>query len=495
MFKVLFSALSFFLIALALPVETAAQDVVLYEEYFDNLDTNGVPINWIESLSPSLISVINGEYKITVPINEPNALSYINKNNWQVNSIEVDVTGLSGPDRFILFRYDYLKPGRQGYVFKWYESFYLNRVELLGKEDEICNQVSSYSTQLNSPQKIKVEAVENIINFYINNTLIFTCTDNTPIYDGGFGIFLHPSGSRDPQGNWYLNSVSYDNLIIKGKYITKKFNLPIDYWDRNNPTQSQFQNTFWSKMTASFDHNKLGNQFIPFTTTPYEKKDCLKNDIGIKCYDSHNGTDFAPTSYGSKEFVYPVADGKIVYASEKDKNGKCNPEKSGYGCVIVMYHPDLDVYTLYAHLSEIYKFPSETVVKFSEQIGKMGNTGCYPCGVHIHLGVLKDKTSLNNKKTMTASDWESLFSQIEPKNSSKEKEIPKHYCTYKVPNGNILSFQDPSGWGNDSKQDPWAISKELGSCGTTSPYLWIHDVGTNRSSDVSPSLWYSEELN
>ena len=356
----------------------------------------------------------------------------------------------------------------------------MKKVELLGVEDEICRLVDTYNTELGKSSLIKVEIVENNIIFYINNNKVLECVDPTPITNGGFGMFLHTSGSKDSYGNWYQNSVSYDNLIVRGRYKSNKFNLPFPYTNRENPTHEEFAYNFWKRMTASFDHNKLGNRFQPFTTETYIKKDCPNGVYGITCYDSHNGTDFSANKIQGDYDVLPVADGEVVYVSDTSKSGKCMISKNSYGCVVIIKHSANNLYTLYAHLSEIYTKAGNNV-KYTDIIGKMGNTGCGPkCGVHLHLGTLIDKTPNTDFNSLTTLDWDELLVQSEPNQSVKNDDPPKHYCTYKTSDGNILSFQDPSGWSNDSTIDRWALPSNEGGCSTDSPYLWMRDIGISK---------------
>ncbi len=346
--------------------------------------------------------------------------------------------------------------------------------------------LESYNFQAGSTYHFKISVYDNIIIIDINNDFHKVYTDSSPILQNRY------IGLKASTGNTTSSEVWFDNISLSIYPSIVKFNLPINYSNRDNPSQTVFQSEFWNKMTASFDHNRERKVFTPFTRDNYDIKDCPKSALGITCYDGHNGTDFRPSVPKANEDVFPVANGKIVYASDISENGKCNSEKSGYGCVVVMYHPDLDVYTLYAHLSEINKSVGDSVVPYTESIGKMGNTGCYPCGVHIHLGTLKDKTPLEVRSKMKKSDWENLFMQVEPKSDKKDNTNPKHYCTYKVPNGNILTFQDPSGWSSETQEDPWSLSKELGGCSTDSPYLWIEDIGTTHPEGKLPRIWYSE---
>ncbi len=466
-------------------------------EQFDNI-VNGVPFGWNEVLNPNAFFVLNNQYFVTVPTvipNEDSSLSYITNQNWTVNSLEVDVTGLSGPDRFLLFRYDYSRPTRKGYVFKWYQDFYMTKVEMWGLSDGKCEKIIFYDNELGVLDKIKIEAHENNFYFFMNGSLLLQCYDSEPILDGGVGIFLHASGSLDEYNQWYTNSVKYDNFLVKGSLGNNLFNLPVNYLNRMSPGDEEFRTAFWKRMTASFDHNKLGNRFQPFTSVIYNKKDCPSGTVGISCYDSHNGTDFRPLKnknhHENDDYdILPVADGTVVYVSDTSSNGKCMTSKNSYGCVVIIDHHYDNLYTLYAHMSQINVGVGEDV-NFSDIIGKMGNTGCSPrCGIHLHLGVLKDKTPDTSLNTLSSSDWEDVLQKSQPLVSGQSDAPPKHYCTYKTPDGNILSFQDPSGWPL-SINDPWEMTTSEGGCGTESPYLWMRFIGENNA-DLSLEKYFLE---
>lgn len=471
------------------PHHVQAIDLPIEENFSDNNVHDYLPLYWEEIQYPSAWRVDNGKYTGIVGPFDSESKSVAGDPYWQDYTFEFNITGNSGPDRTILYMYN---PDNQFqyYWLKYWENDYFESLMVLVKQSgDVLATTNEYTSHVGETHNIKISLKDNNIRVFFDQKMVINAYDNDPIPYGKIGFEVMKSGIPGQ-----ANSVTVDDIkIYKNKKLS--FNLPYNYLNRDDPSEPEFKTEFWDKMTASFDHDRTKNIYTPFTTQSFDNKDCPKNALGITCYDGHNGTDFRPSIPKANEDVYPVANGKVVYASEKDKNGRCNSEKSGYGCVIVMYHPDLDVYSLYAHLSEITKPISDTTVGFSESIGKMGNTGCYSCGVHIHLGVLKDNTPLETKKKMKTADWESLFIQAEPKSSNKINTSPKHYCTYKVPNGNILSFQDPSGWSDELTQDPWAFPSDMGGCGIDSPYLWMHNIGTVAIDVNLPKLWYSERLN
>lgn len=90
--------------------------------------------------------------------------------------------------------------------------------------------------------------------------------------------------------------------------------------------------------------------------------------------DYHKGVDLVGT--GSKH-IYPVNFGKVVSV----KNSS-----SGYGKHILIGH-DNDIWSLYAHLSDIYVKEGQTVTK-NTILGVEGSTG-NSTGSHLHLEIRK----------------------------------------------------------------------------------------------------------
>lgn len=86
----------------------------------------------------------------------------------------------------------------------------------------------------------------------------------------------------------------------------------------------------------------------------------------------HNGIDIAADG-GSD--IYAVCGGEVVSADWKDD----------YGYLVILYHPNLDVYTFYAHASKLV-VSAGMKVKQGDVIAKVGSTG-NSSGNHIHYGI------------------------------------------------------------------------------------------------------------
>lgn len=81
------------------------------------------------------------------------------------------------------------------------------------------------------------------------------------------------------------------------------------------------------------------------------------------------------------------------------------PQKDGFGSYIIIHHLH-DIYTLYAHLSEILVTHGEKV-KAGHLIGKIGKTGNVEGKAHLHFetysGKIKTKKDFKNRKTVDPS--------------------------------------------------------------------------------------------
>jgi len=98
----------------------------------------------------------------------------------------------------------------------------------------------------------------------------------------------------------------------------------------------------------------------------------------------HNGLDIR-MNVGTK--VYSSADGRIIYAGERE----------GYGNMVVVQHKN-NYITVYAHLNDILK-DTGTTVKKGELIGLSGETGSVT-GPHLHYEIRKNNVPLNPLKFM-----------------------------------------------------------------------------------------------
>lgn len=100
--------------------------------------------------------------------------------------------------------------------------------------------------------------------------------------------------------------------------------------------------------------------------------------------EPHFGVEF-PNKFGTP--VLAAHDGEVIFAGW-DHMTQFGPFLGFYGNVVIVSHPRLlnderDVYTLYAHLSEI-KVDVGDLVKTGEVIGEVGATGA-AIGQHLHF--------------------------------------------------------------------------------------------------------------
>jgi len=96
--------------------------------------------------------------------------------------------------------------------------------------------------------------------------------------------------------------------------------------------------------------------------------------------EPHHGVEFL-NKFGTP--VQAVADGTVIFAGP-DSTATYSPWVNFYGNVIVLKHAD-DLYTLYAHLSEI-DVQAGDVVQVGEKIGEVGQSGV-ATGSHLHFEV------------------------------------------------------------------------------------------------------------
>lgn len=88
-------------------------------------------------------------------------------------------------------------------------------------------------------------------------------------------------------------------------------------------------------------------------------------------YKFHAGVDLG-YDYGTA--VTSLFDGVVVQSGNFG---------DGYGNQVLIYHPSIDSYTRYGHMSEIYVESGENVAA-GDLIGTVGSTG-YSTGPHLHL--------------------------------------------------------------------------------------------------------------
>lgn len=105
--------------------------------------------------------------------------------------------------------------------------------------------------------------------------------------------------------------------------------------------------------------------------------------------EPHHGVEF-PNGAGTP--VLAAQDGEVVFAGQDDLT-VLGPYTGFYGNVVIVRHAGLfegrDLYTLYAHLSEMDVSVGE-MVTLGQRIGKVGMTGAAD-GAHLHFEVRLDE--------------------------------------------------------------------------------------------------------
>lgn len=109
----------------------------------------------------------------------------------------------------------------------------------------------------------------------------------------------------------------------------------------------------------------------------------------------HKGVDFTG---GNGKDVYAVHKGIVIAAPYKKPNsngkGGYNSERGNY---VVIYHPDLDITSLYEHLNDVLVEDNQEV-NIGDKIGIIGNTGA-GTGPHLHFGLMYGDPRDDKRKT------------------------------------------------------------------------------------------------
>ena len=147
---------------------------------------------------------------------------------------------------------------------------------------------------------------------------------------------------------------------------------------------------------------------------------------------NHRGIDI-PVSSGTK--VFAAYDGEVVAVGSSNVRGN----------YVVLYHPEIDLSTLYQHLTEA-KVSKGDSVDGGSQIAISGNTGV-GTGAHLHFGVMKGKaTKADNDQPSYNMAIDPLDSNIQyhPSNWKPYDDIgDKFYaCIYNPESGCQLTNSD-----------------------------------------------------
>ncbi len=468
----------FFLLSSNFNTQLHASTILFQEDFNDGNANDGTPADWDEFASTGSWQVQNGEYIGTVNPNTQPPISLAGDPNWSDYSLDVDVRSIQGVDRPILFRFTQYHVSGYSIKFRNADLGQSGLIELQKHGQNVVLQTNfSFITHIGETHHFKITAVGNHIQVFADNNstaLIDYIDNNQPILSGRIGFEIEPAGIPT------TTQTGYDNIVVTDLTTPLLFDLPFPYPSRPNSTQADFKSNFWTRLTAGFDHEVKGGIYRPFTGDIYRPNDCPSGALGIQCYDGHNGTDFtAYKDQPSKNEVFSVANGNVVFASEHTSDG-CTPNKGGFGCVVIVSYPTQNVLGFYAHLKAI-SVEEDNDVTVNTKLGDMGNTGCGKCGQHLHFGVMQEVPSgASTKIKMSKNDWKELLYHAAP---NADETLNKAKCTYTAPNGTRYSFQDPTGWYPTTETDPWSLAPKKDNtdksegCSVESPYLWKFDVG------------------
>ncbi len=96
----------------------------------------------------------------------------------------------------------------------------------------------------------------------------------------------------------------------------------------------------------------------------------------------HRGIDISSSGIDGQP-IYAVADGTVHRAQWIQAEGDTS---GGYGYCVILYHPSLNIYSLYAHCSSMAVSAGQTV-SVGDTIAYVGSTG-FSSGAHLHFELL-----------------------------------------------------------------------------------------------------------
>ncbi|MBM4430723.1 MAG: M23 family metallopeptidase, partial [Chloroflexi bacterium] len=227
---------------------------------------------------------------------------------------------------------------------------------------------------------------------------------------------------------------------------TPFLDLPFDYGDSVPAFVQALRDTDdGGRVNSWFDHkypDGFKNQQLVLYDGRARTKNLYNPSLGCyegRCYDGHNGIDFARLSGDPQNLpIYPAASGVITEiataCTDSCRYGSCSA-CGAYGNYVIVDHQN-EYFTRYAHLQAV-EVSQGQMVTTNDILGIMGSTGHTFLGTHLHFGVYRDNGN---------GQWDG---------ESVDKPV------------------DPYGW-KGVEADPWVTDLQ----GPTSYYLWIHEMST-----------------
>ncbi|MBU0998069.1 C39 family peptidase [Patescibacteria group bacterium] len=209
----------------------AAQSLPFYEN-FDSYLAGSLPINWnSDAIDPSYWKVSENKLIGYTPSNgRTNHILY--NSNWENYNLDLEIKGISGIDRFIVFRVDHSRGyGKEEYYFKYTEgNLGVNSYIELGKGSsgpiQECLPQNTFYSQNGQSHLFQIKLNNNNIKILEivngNKILLFDCTDNNALLSGGIGFFNQPNGI----GSTTSTMFEVDNIIVTPQMNDIVLNVP-----------------------------------------------------------------------------------------------------------------------------------------------------------------------------------------------------------------------------------------------------------------------------
>jgi len=177
---------------------------ILYQNNFDNYSDGSLPVDWIsDAPDQSYWQILQNKLISNTPNNGKYSHILLNE-NWDNYILNFKIKGISGVDRFVVFRVDHNRgPGKEEYYFKYTETNYgFESFIEIGKGSsgkiQSCTPLNDFSSQNGQTHNFQIDLNNNNIKIYefIDGTkkLLFDCIDNDPLLYGGIGFFNQPNG-------------------------------------------------------------------------------------------------------------------------------------------------------------------------------------------------------------------------------------------------------------------------------------------------------------
>ena len=319
---------------------------------------------------------------------------------------------------------------------------------------------SPTNVELFSDYQASIGETTNAGSFDAGTELIFYLNPTTPFCAGESFLSTDPQRCRVTQigtDAWQLAwedwaDGDFNDIVFEVRLATPTpfLDLPFDYGGSVQAFRQALLDTYdddKGRVDSWFDHEypygwgsakPRTNGWLRLYDGKVLDDDPYNETLGCyeeRCYDGHDGIDFAHLEGDPPDLpIHPADSGEVVKFEDKCVKGKTDCG-GGFGNYVIIDHKN-GYFTLYAHLKEVQVGIQS--VTTDTTLGTMGATGNVSGGdgTHLHFGVYRD-------------DGDGIW-----EDRSQDKPV------------------DPYGWnGDEGGTDPWV---EAG--GEASYHLWIHEL-------------------